>query len=211
MGWKCIDGTKEEIERDACDSWTNLECSMGNVIGISLSSTELTGYIPSSVGLMTKLRYLHLDGNNFQGTIPTLLGDLARINHLTLSNNQLSGSIPSELSKLKNLKSLYLSHNRLTGTLPPSLSSIQKIEIFAVSNNSITGSIPDSYAVFVDRTLEFHENHLTGVIPVELCNAYNMYTFHNRDLINECSVFCAATGECDPEGIYHDKYHGKLL
>jgi hypothetical protein len=207
-GWKCIEGTHDEIEEEACDTWSNLECSMGRVVGIALAELNLTGTIPTSLGSLTKLKFLDLGGNKFEGEIPTSLGDLGRLTSLVLSNNRLFGSIPPELSKLKSLKSLYLSNNLLTGTLPASLSSIRKMQWLAISQNRLTGTIPQSYSVFLDSTMELHENLLTGVIPLQLCNALNMYTFKNKDLDNHCPGHCATSGDCDPDGIHHKKYHG---
>ena len=58
---------------------------------------QLTGTLPSDMGLFAKLIHLKLDHNQFRGTIPdswpTGLAN-GRLQNLYLNDNQLTGTVP---------------------------------------------------------------------------------------------------------------------
>jgi hypothetical protein len=82
-----------------------------------LSNNDLTGAIPSEIGLLKNLEFLNLNSNSFNGTIASQLGLLTRLDQLRLQDNQLSGSVPVELSSLLLASSVKLFANNLTGSL----------------------------------------------------------------------------------------------
>ena len=68
-----------------------------------VENNELTGPLPSELGLMTRLQRLTLEHNTLTGNIPTELGSLVvngPLSTLTLANNSLSGTIPEGLCSL---------------------------------------------------------------------------------------------------------------
>ena len=90
-----------------------------NLWSLRLGQLEsLTGSIPFQVGLLTKLEYLYLDGNELNGTIPMELSKLTSLLHLKLQYNDLSGTVPMELSFLTNLITMELQQNDLIGSVP---------------------------------------------------------------------------------------------
>ena len=58
---------------------------------------------------------MQLQSNKFEGTLPTELGELFRLEYLHLEENALEGSLPTELGQLVHLKKLMLHENKLTG------------------------------------------------------------------------------------------------
>ncbi len=62
-------------------------------------SRSHVGSIPSELGLMAGINYLHLNNNSLSGTIPPALGDCKYPVWVDLSNNELEGTIPRELAK----------------------------------------------------------------------------------------------------------------
>ena len=85
---------------------------------------------------------LDLSSNQLSGEIPDSLGTLKALKLLNISHNKLSGKIPASLGDLENLESLDLSHNQLSGSIPPTLTKLQQLTTFDVSNNQLTGQIP---------------------------------------------------------------------
>ena len=67
---------------------------------------------------ITFTTYLNLSEMGLSGEIPSCIGDLTNLNFIHLEYNQLSGEIPVEIGNLVNLTSLDLSHNQLTGEIP---------------------------------------------------------------------------------------------
>ncbi|XP_024036937.1 receptor-like protein 15 [Citrus sinensis] len=88
--------------------------------GLDLSSNELTGDIPSEIGLLQELHALNLSHNHFSGSIPRNFSNLKMIESMDLSYNELSGRIPLELSELNYLAIFNVSYNDLLGPVPNS-------------------------------------------------------------------------------------------
>ncbi|XP_031253652.1 probable LRR receptor-like serine/threonine-protein kinase At5g45780 isoform X2 [Pistacia vera] len=66
---------------------------------LDLSSNQLVGQIPSSLGFLTHLTYLRLNNNSLSGPISPLVANLTTLSFLDLSFNNLSGSTPKILAK----------------------------------------------------------------------------------------------------------------
>ena len=64
---------------------------------------------------------LEMESNNLSGSIPTELGLLTELSKLDLKHNTLTGSIPTELGLLTELSVMYLYKNNLNGTIPTEL------------------------------------------------------------------------------------------
>ena len=60
-------------------------------------NNNLTGEIPSELGLISTLEGLHLCENNLQGTVPDEIVAIVTLIELDLCHNQLTGSIPSSV------------------------------------------------------------------------------------------------------------------
>ena len=71
---------------------------------------------------------LYLSSNQLSGPIPASLGNLPKLATLYLSSNQLSGPIPASLGNLPKLATLYLAGNQLSGCLPAAWRYIQHNE-----------------------------------------------------------------------------------
>ncbi|XP_022764256.1 LRR receptor-like serine/threonine-protein kinase EFR [Durio zibethinus] len=123
----------------------------------------LSGAIPPSIGNLTMLIELVLDGNNIQGNIPS---------SLDLPSNHLTGVLPDEIGNLKNLGGLSVSRNKLSGSLPNNLGSCY----LNLSFNDFEGMIP-SEGVFKNATATFVDGNsklCRGIPPLHLsrCSSY---------------------------------------
>ena len=88
-----------------------------NLFKMGLGGNQFTGAIPPEIGLLTKLRYLYLELNEFT-YLPTEIGNLVDLNVFSIFENSLQGSIPSEFGRLTKLGTLLLRSNSLTSTIP---------------------------------------------------------------------------------------------
>jgi hypothetical protein len=100
--------------------------------------------IPTELGLLTKLKELSIYGMQLTGTIPSELGLMASsLTALYLHENYLSGKIPSELGLLTNLSSLWLHVLALTGTVPAELCALNEagtLKTLAIDCNKVACS-----------------------------------------------------------------------
>ena len=147
----------------------------GRVAGLSLGSSNLSGPIPSELGMLASLTTLNLSSNSLSGQIPPELSYLANLTLLDISNCGLTGPIPAELGELTNLRRLELSANNLTGPIPPELGNLSNLTRLILWYNNLTGPIPAQLGNLANlRELLLHDNDLTGTIPPELGNLNNL-------------------------------------
>ena len=72
-------------------SWHGIYTTAGRVKSIELRDNNLTGYLSSELGQLTKLERLQLPSNQLTGAIPPELGQLKNLYLIDLARNQLTG------------------------------------------------------------------------------------------------------------------------
>ncbi|KAL0340774.1 UNVERIFIED_CONTAM: Receptor-like protein 18 [Sesamum radiatum] len=97
-------------ERTDCCLWDGVTCdSSGNVVGLNLSYSRITGHI-GAIFYLRHLQSLNLARNNFQlSPIPPGFERLTNLTHLNLSFSCFSDQIPAGISRLTRLVSIDLS------------------------------------------------------------------------------------------------------
>ncbi|KAK6119124.1 hypothetical protein DH2020_047132 [Rehmannia glutinosa] len=77
------------------------------LIHLLLENNQLTGSIPSTVGLVRTLEVVRLDRNSLSGSVPQSLNNLTTVQELDMSNNSFDATdIPPWFSSLQSLTSL---------------------------------------------------------------------------------------------------------
>ncbi|WKA13315.1 hypothetical protein VitviT2T_030627 [Vitis vinifera] len=154
-------------------SSTNFSGELPSSIGIlksleslDLSSTKFSGELPSSIGSLKSLESLDLSHCNFSGSIPSVLGNLTQITHLDLSRNQFDGEISNVFNKIRKLIVLDLSSNSFRGQFIASLDNLTELSFLDLSNNNLEGIIP-SHVKELSSLSDIHlsNNLLNGTIP----------------------------------------------
>ncbi|XLR43011.1 hypothetical protein S83_027671 [Arachis hypogaea] len=81
--------------------WQGVDCSTIDgflrITSLNLSSSGLTGHIPTDISKLTMLKSLDLSDNGLSGNIPNFLAQLQSLEYLNLANNNLTGSVSNEL------------------------------------------------------------------------------------------------------------------
>ncbi|CAB9496812.1 Di-glucose binding within endoplasmic reticulum [Seminavis robusta] len=107
--------------------WLQIPSSLlsrtNSIGGIALLDNQLTGPLPTELGLLTDLQAMWFGSNIFTGTIPIELGQLSLLVDIGLDELMFSGTIPTELAVLTGmstvtLQTLQLDYSGLTGTIP---------------------------------------------------------------------------------------------
>ena len=116
---------------------------------MELGSNNLTGEIPTSIGLLTRLQSLHLRNNNLYGEIPPSLRNCSMLKVIDFGHNMITGSIPRWVGKdLPNLMVLGLRSNKLEGKIPHELCGLSELQIVDVADNNLSGTIPSCFGNF---------------------------------------------------------------
>lgn len=171
------------------------------------------------------LSELNLGFNQLTGTIPTELGLLDTLEYLDLSNNLLSGIVPSEISHgCPMLQVYYLQENQLTGSIPINIGTAHEeyhvneisgsaenhpMRYIYMYNNLLNGTIPKSLGDLDFLTeLKLYGNLLSGTVPPEICKMHNLryLAMQDNDLTGSLPA-CIGTFDFL---IYLDFYNNKL-
>lgn len=136
-----------------------------------LHGVDLSGTIPTEVGLATGLEWMVMIENQLSGSLPTELGLLSNMLLADLSSTRLSGTIPSQIGRWTSLTSLVVRQNpQLTGALPSEIGLLTNLSLnLDCSGNALTSSLPTEIGCLVLlQELSFLGNDLTGTIPLQI-------------------------------------------
>eukprot|EP01032_Pedospumella_encystans_P015654 gene15654-17892_t len=160
------------------DNWQGVGCNYTDptselhIVKIFLTSHNLLGTIPETIGNLSFMEVLLLDENSLHGTIPDSIGNsMTNLKYLSFDKNKLEGFVPSSLGKLAELEDLYIESNHLFGHIPSSFAGLTMLKSLAVSHNHMSGPIPEFLGASMKRMafLDFENNAFTGTLPSSLC------------------------------------------
>ena len=156
--------------------------AMPNLVELHLNLNTLEGPIPKSIGTLTSLEVLNLDGGfterqrRFDASVPVDKREVYGFPGVHFGN-QLSGSVPAEIGNLVKLRELNL-HRNMLGlktdrlALPASVGNLVELESMDVSGNQLHGAIPQELATLPRlRTLNLDDNFISGFIPSDWSSA----------------------------------------
>jgi hypothetical protein len=95
------------------------DCNGGQLVGLHALQRNLTGVLPTELGLLTSMEHLTFGGNPITGRVHSELALLTRLTFLSLRQTNLTGTIPKEFSRLTALTTFHVFSTVLSGLLPP--------------------------------------------------------------------------------------------
>ncbi len=124
--------------------WFGTSCDEGRVSFLSLPANNLSGTLPTEIGLLSGLIFFQAAHNTgLVGTLPSQVGSLPNLQDLRLEVTAMSGSLPTELGTLQALQGLSIQRNRLSGSLPVELAeNASNLITFEAFSNRFTGMVP---------------------------------------------------------------------
>ncbi|MFQ6646989.1 hypothetical protein Gotur_020336, partial [Gossypium turneri] len=145
-------------------------------IGGLRRGNQLTGEIPSSLGLLSNLEVLGFVHNSLRGSIPPSLANLSSLEELRLTYNALSGIIPESFGRLRNLSVFAIFGNAISGIVPGALFNLSNIRAFDIGTNKIQGTLHSDLEINMPHVEFFSvgENQISGQIPISISNASNL-------------------------------------
>ena len=174
-------------------TWYGISCNTQEAITkLELSNNGLNGILSDELFYLTDLEGLTLDHNtNIRGSIPSSVGLLTKLKYLNLDDNSISGRLPSELYTLSNLEAIDMNDNALTGPLESAV-NLTNLVIVQLQNNQLTGNIPaDSFVGLEELVLlQLHQNNLTGTLD-PICNEMPSRRLSKPSYLQFLSVDCS--------------------
>jgi hypothetical protein len=155
--------------------WFGITCVTtpdGNCVErIIFEDNNLSGTIPTELGLLANIAVLGMEQGTTSGRIPSELGQLEEMIFIDLDFNELTGSIPPEIYQLTKLQTLDLNVNLLTGSLDSNIGGLTDLDFVQLQNNLFTGTIPTEVGKLERlETFNVHKNDFTGEISEEICD-----------------------------------------
>ncbi|KAK4845955.1 hypothetical protein QYF36_011137 [Acer negundo] len=137
------------------------------LIHVLFDNNQLTGPLPSSLGLVKTLEVVNFDRNLLSETVPSNLNDLTNLYALFLSNNRLTGPIPN-LTNLTTLSYLDLSNNTFDPSPIPSwFSTLQSLTTLTMEHTRLQGEMPATiFSLSLLQTVFLKQNHLNGTLDI---------------------------------------------
>ncbi|CAN4081187.1 unnamed protein product [Withania somnifera] len=186
---------------------------------INVSNNSLNGTLPrdilnlSRLRLLKNLKHLDLSTNHFIGFIPSSIGNLTKLEMLFLSVNELYGPIPPSFGKLKSLVHLCLLRNKLNGSLPIELENLTHLQTFQVAENNISGHLPQNVCLGGSLTRFIaYDNNFIGGVPRTLRNCSTLSRLRLDS--NQLSSSISEAFGVYPSLVYMDlsrnKFYGEL-
>ncbi|KAF3440645.1 hypothetical protein FNV43_RR18929 [Rhamnella rubrinervis] len=199
---------KNQLSGDISDK---LFSSNMTLIHVLFESNELTGPIPSTLGLVQTLEVVRFDRNKLFGEVPSNLKNLINCTELYLSNNKLSGpvpnitgmnllnyvdmsnnsfdssDVPSWFSTLQSLTTLMMESTQIRGELPVALFSLPNLQTVVLKNNLLSGTLD------IGTTYTNHLQHID--LRNNLIAGYKKSnTGYSHELILAGNPVCEETG-----------------
>ncbi|KAL3716191.1 hypothetical protein ACJRO7_007883 [Eucalyptus globulus] len=146
-----------------------------SVVSFELTNNSIYGFIPSSIGNLSKLNSLDLCFNELSGYIPPSLGMLKSLHYFKLCPNNLSGHIPREIGQLDSLLGLDFSMNKFIGPILISLGNLSSLIYLYLWKNQLSGPIPASLGKLGNLIeLSISRNNISGYILREIGDLRNL-------------------------------------
>ncbi|XP_058217059.1 receptor-like protein 34 [Rhododendron vialii] len=156
---------------------------------LNLSSSFLSGSIPSEIAHLSKLvsldltsswddmskaGILRLEPHNFKA----LLMNLTQLENLKLNLVNISSGLPDSLLNLSSLATLDLAGTRLNGKLPDLIGYLGFLNYLDLSSNELSGPLPESLGNLTRITVLYvSKNDLNGQVPSTLSNLEQLTYF----------------------------------
>lgn len=158
--------------------WFGVTCASGRVTGLSLRDNDLSGELPASLGDLTRLTSLMLDG----AQPPSYAG--------CSSTNLRYSALPPSFYALKRLQVFTVEDACLGGTLTDGdagVGALTELTVFSIHQNRVAGAFPFGFNRAPGlQVLKLDRNPISGAVP--------LFTGWGAALLTFDCNFCALSG-----------------
>ncbi|CUG46229.1 GP46-like surface antigen, putative, partial [Bodo saltans] len=161
-------------------TFAGVTCSSGDVTGIELAGSRLSGTLPERLGELHQMTHFNISGNQVTGTLPRALSNWTMLVQFVIFNNQFSGTLPPAYRTWAAITTFYVAFNQFTGQLPIEYADWGQGDglptgptglgrYLWVNSNRLNGTLPPEYSSWADSVAHFDagDNHIVGSIPAQ--------------------------------------------
>lgn len=170
---------------------------------LELNFNNLVGTLPDEVGLLSNVyELIDLGGNKISGSIPSTFKMLSRLEGLNLSDNILTSILPSDLGYMRFMRRFDVSGNPgIHGILPWSFKFWIKIDELSIHGTGLSGVVPIEVCDMVQSRKKDTENPLSFRASCPLAIECPCCTeCCNKEKESDFDYKCKATDPPDPFG-----------
>ena len=166
--------------QDPCTTnleWAGIICNSlaesdhHEVIGLALTNNNLSGELPTEIGILDDLITIEVDNNpNLGGSLPSEIGMLSNLKLFMSNGASFSGEFPSTLGMLTEMWMISVEGNQVEGSLPDSIVNLVNLAWLTIGGTDITGTIPCDHFESIGTTVSLDCDQLLGSPPLLVCS-----------------------------------------
>ncbi|XP_054776799.1 leucine-rich repeat receptor protein kinase HPCA1-like isoform X2 [Prosopis cineraria] len=188
-----------------------------NLIHVLFENNQLSGSIPTTLGLVQSLEVVRLDSNSLSGLVPQNISSLVKVQEMYLSNNKLSGSLPN-LIGMSVLSYMDVSNNSFTSwDFPSWLSTMQSLTTLKMENTQLQGQISSSFFGLPSlQAVALKGNELNGTLDIGTTYSSQLRfidlrgnqidQFRQSDGVPEVKIMLKGNPICEENGMASQNY-----
>jgi Leucine-rich repeat (LRR) protein len=162
----------DEWLKGPVNEWDGIYTEGNRVVTVWLSLNNLTGDLPESIGDLTALKVMHLEGNYIE-SIPETIGNMDSLELLWISSTNVH-EIPVSIGNLSNLKDFNLTSLDLSQSgLPDAIGNLASLEYLGLGMTGLS-ALPETFGNMDSlKYLYCYSNQLTQ-LPANFGHLHNM-------------------------------------
>ncbi|XP_038979576.1 receptor-like protein EIX2 [Phoenix dactylifera] len=200
---------------------------------LDMSSNNLSGVFPESLGQLSTLRTLNVSHNSMTGKLPTSLRgqqygfidissnnfngrlpdlDPSRLSVINLSNNSFEGPIPLSFARAMELNFLLLSDNYINGSIHPFICNLTNLVVLDLSNNNLSGRLPNCWHKSKLGIVDSQQDNMLGHSQGSMAGPINLQSLHmrNNSLSGDLPLFLRYCKQLATLDLSENKFSGNL-
>ena len=140
------------------------------LIELDIANSLITGeLVGAAFQDLTAMRFLLMDGVQFNSSIPTEIAALPNLEYLFASDSMITGDL-SYMESMSMIFEHWVDRNELLGgTIPNFIGSLTTLQSFSIAECNFVGTIPESIGnLELMQQMWFFSNQLSGEIPASI-------------------------------------------
>jgi len=138
-----------------------------------MDGVQFNSSIPTEIAALPNLEYLFASDSMITGDLSYMESMSMIFEHWVDRNDMLGGTIPNFIGSLTTLQSFSIAECNFVGTIPESIGNLELMQQMWLFSNQLTGEIPASIGnLKFMRIFEVENNQLSDGMPETICDNF---------------------------------------